>query len=266
MATAFLNNTDLYRIYNVIQNSFIRYPKDLVIGNLKEFFAKDSLYHFVRDSFGFPKVVNHLNLPPEAGLNDDLCTRVYIGETYKADVIYYPSILVKFQSAKSVPISMNRETGRVDYDTVKYTDGYSNTSLIQVPSRFVLAGSWEGSLSIEVSSRGIRERDDIIELIAIFLADLHYDEFQKSGLAIRPNSISVSSPSEMPDRNNQLFRQSITFDFRTEWKKEIPVLNIIDQINFCVDIGNLQSTTPLIAPNLTISTNLDLLTILENLV
>jgi hypothetical protein len=54
-------------------------------------------------------------------------------------------------------------------------------------------------------------------------------------------------------------------DIRTEWSREIPVDNILDIINICVDIGNLQTTPPTIAPNLSIVTSLELLDALQGL-
>lgn len=265
MSTGFLNQSDLLRLFNVTQNSIIRLPKDLMIAGLREYFQKDSLYHYVKDEWGFPKVVNHTDLPIEAGLEDDLTTRVYISEAWRHDVAYFPNILVKHSSARHVPISLNRNKWLVSYNTIKYTDGYGNQSLVQTPSHFTMSGAWEGTLSIEVSSRGLRERDDLVELISIFLTDIYYDEFYKSGLSIKPYGINVGSPSESDDRNNKIFRQAVNVDIRTEWHREIPIYNIVDKINFCVDLGNIEPDEPLIAPNLTINTSLDLLTILENL-
>jgi hypothetical protein len=46
MSTGFNQVTDLYSIYNTVQNTMIRYPKELIIGTLKEYFAQDSRYHY----------------------------------------------------------------------------------------------------------------------------------------------------------------------------------------------------------------------------
>jgi hypothetical protein len=265
MATGFINNTDLYRLYNYVENNLIRFPKDLVIATIKEFFKNDSLYRYVVDEWGFGKVVDNTDLPYTAGLNDNLSTRIFVGEYWRNDVIYYPSILVKSGGARAVPISLNRDQHVVHYSTVKYEDGYGNTKLVQVPERIVLSGAYEGTIGIDVLTRGVRERDDLIELTTILFNDLQWNEMSKSGVSIKPYGISIGSPSESDDRNNKLFRQTLSLDIRTEWSREIPVLSTLDFISFCIDFGNLAPVEPIIAPNLTVSTSVDLFDYLSHL-
>ena len=259
------NVSDLYKINSIVQSSFIRYPKDLIISTLKEFFAKDSYYHYVRDEYGFAKVNNHTGLDLSAGIGNDLTTRVFIGEKHRFAVIHYPSILVSFSNSKHVPISMSRDVARVDYTTTQYVDGYGNSKNIQVPSAFILSGAWEGSISIDVFAKSLRERDDLVELIAILFTDLAWADCYRAGLAIKQN-ISVGSPGESDDRNDKLYKQSLTLEVRSEWRREIPVLNTIDVINLCVDFGNVAVNPPDIAPNLSINQSLNLFDVIDILV
>jgi hypothetical protein len=261
----FGNTSDLYKLNNIVQLSFIRYPKDLIIHTMKEFFSKDSYYHYVRDEYGFAKVNNHTDLDIAAGIHDDLTTRIWIGEKQRFGVINYPSILVSFSSAKHVPISMSRDVARVDYITTQYVDGYGNSKNIQVPDAFVLSGAWEGTISIDVLSRSIRERDDLIELIAILFTDLAWSDCYRAGVAIKQN-ISIGSPGESDDRNDKLFKQTLSLEIRSEWGRRISVLNTLDTINFCVEFGNLLTSPPDIAPNLTINQQITLLDAINNLV
>lgn len=258
------NVTDLYKIYYIVQSSFIRYPKDLIIATMKEFFEKDSYYHYVKDQYGFAKVNDHTDQDPAAGIHDDITTRVNISEKGRFAVIQYPSILVSFSNSKQVPIAMNRDKYRVDYETAEYIDGYGNSKLVQVPSYFISSGAFEGSLSIDVLARSIRERDDLVELTTILFTDLAWDDCYRAGVAIKP-TISIGSPGESDDRNSKLYKQTITLDIRTEWRKQVPVKNILDTINLCVDFGNLSVTPPDLAPNLTISQKIDLLDSINNL-
>lgn len=107
-----------------------------------------------------------LGLPIDAGLpDDDSCTRLFIGENYRYDVAFYPAILVKNAGSKSVPLSINRERGAIKYSTMQYEDGYGNRTEVRTPESFVTAGIWEGSITIDVLTRSLRARDDLLELI-----------------------------------------------------------------------------------------------------
>jgi len=242
----------------------IRVSKDIVIASLKEFFAKDSYYHYVKDEWGFAKTPSHLDLPTEAGLNDDLTTRLYIGEKNRYDAIYYPAIIVESGSWRNVPISMSRNQYVTEWKAIEYVDGYGNSYLKRIPDKFVLSGAWEGSLSINVMARGLKARDDLIELCAIFFSDLRWSEFYKSGIAIKP-SMSIGGPGESSDYNENLYKQSITLEIRTEWKREIPINDLVEMINICVEFGNIETKPEQIAPNLTVNTYVDLLDELNGL-
>lgn len=258
MGAGFSQVTDLYNIYSVVQNTMIRYPKDLIIASLREFFSQDSKYHFVHDEWGYPKTPDHTGLPLTAGLYDDVTTRVFIGENNRYDIIYYPAVLVSAGSFKYVPISLNRDQYNLEFEFREFVDGYGHRAWTAVPSKFVGNGAWEGNLTIEVQSRGIREIDDLVELISIYLTDLNWNNLSRVGVSIKPN-LSIGSVSSAEDRNDKLFKRSITVDIRGEWRTEIPVRNIIDVINFCVEFGHFRPDgSSVIAPNIQINTNVDL--------
>ena len=84
-----------------------------------------------------------------------------------------------------------------------------------------------------------------------------------SGVFVK--TISVGAPSETDDRNDKLYRQSITFEIRSEWRRHIPIDSVVDIINICVDIGNLSVTPPVYAENMQINTTTDLLNALSGL-
>ncbi len=91
--------------------------------------------------------------------------------------------------------------------------------------------------------------------------DITNKALERVGVAIKPNA-SWSAPSDQEDRNDKLFRQTITLEIRTEWRREIPVRNIVEVINFSVEFGYLSSPNAPIAQNLTINTNVTLLDIM----
>lgn len=256
MGTGVLYRTDLNLLTHTVQNSLISYPKELIIGVLRDHFSLDSTYHYTADFWGFPHVVDHTDLHPEAGLNDDLTTRIFIGERYKHQAIYYPSILVYHGGANYVPISMNFERETVQYDAIKVVDGYGNEKLYSVPTHFIFAGAWEGTILTEIQTRSSQSRDELAELVALCLQQIRHDELYRAGLFVKP--ISIGSPSEMDDRNDKLYKVTLTIPIRSEWRREIPVGNLVETINFCIDIGRVDKDPPQIAPNLTVSTSIEL--------
>lgn len=263
MGTGNQFRSDLYELYGYVQNSSIAYSKELFIETLRDFFSQDSYFHYQRDEWGFPKIPDHTDLDPSAGLNDNVTTRLYIGEAYRYDSIYYPALLIRGGSSKYVPISMSRDKESVQWNVTKVIDGYGNESVISTPAYFVQAGAWEGQLTVEVWTRGPRSRDSLVDLISLMFVDTRHDDMKNSGIFIK--GVDRGSPSESDDRNDKIFKQSINFDIRSEWRRHIPIESVVDAINFCVDFGNLSTATPEIALNLGINSNIQLLDALVDL-
>lgn len=266
MSTGNLFYSDLPNIYNIVEMGMLSYPKELTIGMLREFFSKDSLYHYQKDEWGFPYTPDHTDLPYDAGLHDSATTRVYIGEKFRYDVPYYPAILVSSGGMRSTPISFNRENTSVQWKLIDVVDGYGNIKEFRTPSSFILAGAQEGSINIDILSRGIRERDDLCELAYMLFVDLMHAQMANSGVVVKSGSPSIGSPSETEDRNDKLYRQTITLEIRTEWRRNIPVTTVVDAINVGLQLikyqnGNIQET----APNLRIDESFTLIQTLQNL-
>lgn len=232
----------------MVQNTMIRYPKDLIISSLRDFFNRDSKYHFVKDEWGYPKTIDLTDVPSDAGLYDNLTTRIFIGEKHRYDVIFYPAVLVSAGSFRYVPISLNRNQYYVEHKIVEFTDGYER-KFVSRPDKFVTAGAWEGSINIEVISRSIQEADDISELIGIYLQEINWNNLSRAGVSIKPD-ISIGAPTQSEDRNDKIHRIAITINTRGEWRREVPISNVLDVISFCVEFGN--------APNLEVNSIVEL--------
>jgi hypothetical protein len=256
MSTNNFARSDLQNIHHLVQYSALVYPKEMVIATLRDFFSKDSYYHYTKDEYGFAKTVDHTDLPLTAGLYDNATTRIFIGENYRYDGIHYPAILVKSNGARYVPISANREAGAPLYETTVYEDGYGNHKTIYTPRAFLFAGIWEGSVTIDIITRSLRSRDDLAELVGICFADIMFETMRNAGIVVKPPNIGA--PSESEDRNDKLFRQSITIDIRTEWRREIPVSSIIDRILFVTELVNIENPEAPTDPNFSIYTDISL--------
>ncbi len=271
MSTNNFFRSNLFELNNIIQASMLVYPKELIIGVLKDFFSKDAYYHYARDQWGFANTIDHTDLPPGADLpigapgstaesNELLSTRVFIGENYRFNNIFYPAILVKTGGGRYVPISINREQGGIQYEDMAFVDGYGNQTLVKRPVSFITAGVWEGTIIIDVLTRSLRARDDLVELIGMCFTEITFDTLYDVGLIVKP--ISYSGTSETDDRNDKLFRQSLTLDIRTEWRREIPIENIIDTIFFTATLEDLSRPRSPVPANLTVNTEISISDIL----
>ncbi len=261
----FYSYSDLYKLNNIVQSTHTVAIKQLIIAQLRDFFASDSYYHCVLDEFGFNKAAEFLGTSQDAGINDDVLNRVYISEYYKYSGIMYPSILVKSGSIKYMPLSINRERETITYDVIDVVDGYGNRKSFRTPKSFIFAGYWDSEINIDVLSRGIRSRDDLVELIQLLLSDLKFRELEQSGIVIK--SVSAGSPTEYDDRNDKIYKQTINLSILSEWRREIPIKNIVDKINFCVEFAaNLEVEPIVTAPNLEIHTQVNLIDSINDII
>lgn len=264
-ATGNIVRTDLYQIYNVVQNTLMSYPKELIIGMLREEFSKDSYYKYTCDEWGYPKVPDHTDLPLGAGYNDDSTTRIFIGEAFRFDAIYYPAVLVKMTSAKSVPIGFNRNKEVVEYEKQLVIDGYGNEKEYFIPKYIDLAGAWEGTISIDIISRDSFDRDNLVGVIMLLFTDIRFESLRKAGILVKSGQPSMGGISESEDRQqDKLYKATISVDIRTEWRRLIPIDGVIERINICVDFGVIGSMD-VTDPNLMINQTISILDQIENI-
>jgi hypothetical protein len=251
MVTNNFFKSDLYKIHSVVQNAMTLYPKELVIATLRDFFSHDTYYHYAYDMWGFPKTPDHTDLPQNVGLTDNITTRLFIGESFRFDVIYYPALIVRHGGSTSVPISINRETSNVQWDYMVFEDGYGNIKTFPTPSHFIFAGAWEGSINIDIRARDLRARDDLVDLISILFVDIAFNDLVKSGLIVK--GVSAGAPTETDDRNDKVFTQTVTLQIRSEWRRHVPVGNIIEIINTSVEFSRTDPNPAPTPSNLTIN-------------
>lgn len=263
MVTNNFFKSDLYKIHDIVQNSMTLYPKELVVATLRDFFSNDSYYHYVHDLWGFPQTPDYTDLPENSGFHDNTTTRVFIGESYRFDIIYYPAIIVRHGGARSVPISINRETDAVHWDQMVFEDGYGNIKTFPIPTYYLFAGAWEGSITIEIMAKDLRARDDLVDLVSLLFVDVAFNDLYKSGLIV--SNVSSGAPSETEDRNDKIFRQTITLQVRSEWRRHIPVKDVIEVINTSIEFQRVDPFLGPVDPNLTITTNQTLWQVLSNL-
>jgi hypothetical protein len=258
--------SDLYSIHHVVSNALMAYPKELIIEMLREEFAKDSWFHYACDQWGYPKIPDHTDLPLEAGLNgDEQTTRIFIGEAFRFDAIFYPALLVKMVSARSVPISLNRNKDVIEYEKQLVIDGYGNTKEFFTPKYIDLAGAWDGTISIDIISRDILDRDNLVSIVMLLFTDIRFESLRKAGVLVKSGQPTLGGISESEDRQqDKIYKATISVDIRTEWRRLIPIENIIERINFCVDFRAWGSET-ITSPNIAINESISILDQIEAL-
>jgi hypothetical protein len=249
--------SDLFSIHRVIQNTMIVYAKELLVSTLKEYFAKDSRYHFVRDAWGFPKVIDHTDLHPDAGINDEDATRIWIGQEHKLDVPFYPAVIVKHSGATYRPISFNQDRECVQNEARLFIDGYGREYVTYVPRHFMFVGSWDTNFDVEISTKGMPDRSTLSEAIAMLLQTIALDDLTMAGLFVK--STRVSGESSEDYGNAKIFKQTVSVECRGEYRRVIPVGNIVEIIDVCAEFGTIDP--PALAENMQINFRLDMLDI-----
>jgi hypothetical protein len=256
MSIGNINRSDLYSINYVSQSSLLSYPKEILIQTLRDYFSQDARFHFVKDSFGFVKNVDNTGLDLSSGLYDDVCTRIYIGEAYRHNEgIFYPAILVKNTGSQYSPISLNMENQTIEYGDKLYQDGYGNQQVITYPKFFLFAGAWESNFSIDVITRSMRDRDELVDLIALLITNIKFYELVQAGLVCKP--VNIGSPSEVDDRTDKIFKQTISLAVRTEWMRKIPIDNFVEKIVYTIGFQNIDNPQSVPAENLSIRGEID---------
>jgi hypothetical protein len=262
MATGNFFKSDLYSMHNIVQSSMTLYPKELVVATLRDFFSHDTYYHYAHDVWGYPQTPDHTDLPINSGYTDDITTRLFIGESYRFDVIYYPALIVRHGGSSSVPISINRETAGIKWGNLVFEDSNGNIKTFPTPEHFIFAGAWEGSINIDVMTKDLRARDDLVDLISMLFVDIAFNDLVKAGLVVK--GVSSGAPTETDDRNDHIFKQTVTLQIRSEWRRQVPIGNIIEIINMSIEFGRVDPDGP-VATNLTINTTENLTEMLAKL-
>lgn len=241
--------SDIFNLENVVQQTGIVHGKNLIIDTLREVFRQDREFRYLDDVFGYPKIPSHLGLDPDAGLDDDETTRIFIGSTYRYDIKFNPSISVKNTGTRYVPISFNRDLLGIIYTNERIVDGYGNEAIIRSPSYHTLVGAWDQTIQIQVTTEDEVDREEIADIVMVSLQGSRMLELQREGLFIR--SMNTGGEMEQEYANDKLYSISINLDTRSEWKIHIPINDVVERIGICLTLDALDTDPP--ADGLTIN-------------
>lgn len=224
--------SDIFNLEYVVQQTGIVHGKNLLIDTLRDVFVNDREYKYVADVFGFPKTPSHLGLDPAAGLDDEETTRIFIGSTFRYDVKFNPSIIVKNTGSRYIPISFNQNLLGVINRKEIITDGYGNSSTIYTPAYHTLVGAWDQTFEVKIIAENEMDREEIADIVQVTLMGTRRMDLQRAGLFIK--TISTGGEIEEKYSNDYLYMVSVNVDARSEWKVHIPISDIIERIGVCL--------------------------------
>lgn len=231
--------SDIYRLDHVVRNVGIVHGRNTLIDTLRECFARDSEYRYLKDIYGYPKTPSQVGLDMDAGIVDDSTTRVFIGSSYRYEQSFLPAITIRQTSSTYKPISFNQNKWVIDYAMQRTEDGYGNVDYIRVPSKYISAGAWDQAFEIKVISNSQEDTAHIADIIMVSLQDTYRRVLERNGLFIKQLNASGES-AEQINENDPVFSVSISANTYSEWRREIPISNLLERIQLCfkVDYGN----------------------------
>jgi hypothetical protein len=224
--------SDLFNVADFVRQVAVSQGKNLLIDAIREYFKQDRFYRYTTDAFGFPLTPDLTDLPPD--IQEERTTRIFIGDIFRYDKRYWPAIVVRYASGRYKPVSFNQnQTVRYRMDLI--LDGYGGRSYVRVPTHHVVAGAWDQSFEIVIASEGIPDREELTDIVSSFLIGKARQELYEAGLFVR--SVSMSGEREEDWGNDKVYLQSITVEAYSEWRREIPIDNLLETISFCFKYG-----------------------------
>ena len=182
MASSHRVYSDLFGLANFVRQTAVQQGKNLLIDALREHFRQDTFYRYGTDAFGFPLTPDVTDLPPD--IRELRTTRIFIGDIYRYDKRYLPSITIRQTGGSYFPISFNQEeTTRFRVDLV--VDGYGNRSLIKVPTHTVYAGAWDQTFEVKVAAESTQDREELADVVSSFLIGVARPSLQAAGLLVK---------------------------------------------------------------------------------
>lgn len=234
--------SDIFNLENVVQQTGVVQSKNLLIDTLRDVFRRDREFKYVDDAFGFPKTPSHLGLDPEAGLDDEETTRIFIGSTFRYDIKFNPSIIVKNTGSSYKPISFNQDQGSIIYNKEVLMDGYGNKTLIRTPTSKTLVGSWDQTFEIRVIAESEVDREELADIVMVSLMSTRRKQLEIAGLFIK--NIRSGGEIEEPYANDYLYMMAITIETRSEFKVHIPISDVCERIALCITFNTLDTDPP----------------------
>jgi hypothetical protein len=116
-----------------------------------------------------------------------------------------------------------------------------------IPSHYEYVGAYEGSISFLISAEDTIEREELCNLLHIFLVEALRDELYKRGVFVK--TVNTSGLSEVPYRNKHIYQATVTASIYSEWRRKIPVGDTLKSIGYNMNVvDNLEPQETPIQP------------------
>lgn len=220
--------SDFFANNHIVQNVAIVQPKNLLIQSLRDLFRRDSIFTYRDDEFGFPLT------PDMTGKSIDTIdsTKILISDIFRYDVKFYPAVVIKHNGGSYKPLSFNQDgTYKYRIDYIENAQGARRK--ISTPTHKVYAGKWELNIEVGVYCESLSELQELIDILSIALQHVLWNDLRASGLFIQ--GLSIGGESSEPYANDYIYSQNLSLRCLSEWRVEIPIENIIEQIVFSFD-------------------------------
>tara|TARA_R110002020_G_scaffold50716_9_gene143334 strand:+ start:27165 stop:27977 length:813 start_codon:yes stop_codon:yes gene_type:complete len=220
--------SNFYSDNNIIQQSAIVQPKNLLIDSLRHLFSTDNIYTYRTDEYGYPLT------PDMTGkdIDSNETTKILINDAYRYEVKYFPSIVIKSNGGSYKPISFNQNsTIKHRVDIVQ--DDYGSVREVKTPTHRVYAGMWDLSFEVGIYSESHTELEELVDIVSIGLQYKYWNDLRANGLFIK--GLSIAGESAEPYANDYVYSQNITINTYSEWRVEIPLDNVIEKLVFYFD-------------------------------
>lgn len=220
--------SNFYEDQNIIQQVCITQPKNLIIDSLRSRFAKDNVFTYRTDDYGFPLT------PDLTGVSTDssLTTQILISDSFRYDVKFYPNIVIKSGGGSYKPLSFN-QNGTIKYRKDYYDDSFGIRRFLNTPTHRVYAGMWDMNFEVIISTEDTPTLQRLVDIVSLELQYGSWNKLRENGLFIK--SLNISSEAQEPYANDYVYSTTISISTYSEWRVEIPLENIIEKLVFYFD-------------------------------
>ncbi|MFA5023440.1 MAG: hypothetical protein WC523_00585 [Patescibacteria group bacterium] len=178
-----------------------------------------------------------LGTDPSAGLDDEETTRIFIGSSYRYDVKFNPSIIVRNTGSRYSPISFNQDyLGTINRKEI-LTDAYGNQTQIYTPAYFTRVGAFDQTIEVKVIAESEIDREEIADIVQIVLMGSRRQDLQNAGVFVK--TLATSGETEVPYANDYLYMTSVNLEIRTEWRIHVPISDVCERIGLCLTFKTL---------------------------
>jgi hypothetical protein len=222
--------SSFYNDFNVVQQVAVVQSKGLLIDVIREIFRGDSEYPYVSDSFGFPILPEDPTLPLGAGG----ASALIITDIYRYETKMFPSIVVEHNRTSYKPVSFNQNDGTLLYEINCFLDENSVKRYTRVPKAHVFAGAWEQTFNIVISTEDVTVLQELTDIVTVGLMHVFREDLRENGLFIK--SISAGGEEAVEHINDYIYKQTLSIETRSEWRREIPVGDLVETVLFSIGV------------------------------